>query len=123
MVKCDVLVIEDETTLSEMVRINLISRNISTITAETGTEGLSLALRRHPRVILLDVLLPDIDGWQVCRILKSNTLLWRPAVIFMTAATQKQHKDRALQSGGDGFLEKPFEVVDLIRTVNQHILD
>ncbi|NLE03038.1 MAG: response regulator [Fibrobacter sp.] len=93
--QCDVLVIEDEQTLSELVRINLISRNISTIVAETGLEGISLALRRHPRVILLDIVLPDIDGWQICRFFKNNNLLKSPAIVFMTASTQKKDKEDA----------------------------
>lgn len=114
----DVLVIEDEKALAELVRINLSLRGISVLTAGTGEEGLELAYSEHPKLILLDVRLPDLDGWEICRELKKKTTdHWTPAIVFLTAATQKTDREKAKESGGDGFLEKPFEITDLVGTV------
>ncbi|MFP4164440.1 MAG: response regulator transcription factor [Chitinispirillaceae bacterium] len=118
----DVLVIEDEKALAELVRINLSLRGISVITAGTGEEGLKTAYSDHPRLILLDVRLPDLDGWEICRKLKGETAdSWVPSVIFLTAATQKTDREKAREAGGDGFLEKPFEITDLVGTVKQYL--
>ncbi|MFP4013505.1 MAG: response regulator transcription factor [Chitinispirillaceae bacterium] len=118
----DVLVIEDEKALAELVRINLSLRGVSVITAGTGEEGLELAYSEHPRLILLDVRLPDLDGWEICRELKKKTTdHWMPAIVFLTAATQKTDREKAKEAGGDGFLEKPFEITDLVGTVKQFL--
>ncbi len=118
----NVLVIEDEKALSELVKINLSLRGISVLTADTGEEGLELAYSEHPKLILLDVRLPDLDGWEICRRLKSQKSdHWTPAIVFLTAATQKTDREKAREAGGDGFLEKPFEISDLINTVKSFL--
>lgn len=70
----DVLVIEDEPALAELVKINLTLRGISTLVANSGFEGLRIAQEQKPRVILLDIRLPDVDGWEVCCKIKSGAL-------------------------------------------------
>jgi DNA-binding response OmpR family regulator len=118
----DILVIEDEKTLSELVRINLKLRGFSVDTASSGEEGLEIAYSQHPRLVLLDVRLPDINGWDICRRFKSNTNGWTPRVVFLTAAAQQTDRDKAKQVGGDGFLEKPFEIPELLRIVKESLL-
>ncbi|MDG5814059.1 response regulator [Chitinispirillales bacterium ANBcel5] len=117
----DVLIIEDEKALSELVKVNFTLRNISVIVAQNGSEGIRFAYKHKPKVILLDVRLPDIDGWEICKKLKTGSDNYMPIVVFLTAATQKSDKEMARESGGDAFLEKPFEIKTLLKTVREFL--
>lgn len=90
-------------------------RGYITYTAASGTEGIELA-RKHPvDVILLDVLMPVMDGFEVCKLLKDDAQLRDIPVVFVTALKEdKNNKIRALEAGGDGFLTKPVDEQELV---------
>ncbi|KMQ51007.1 Phosphate regulon transcriptional regulatory protein PhoB (SphR) [Chitinispirillum alkaliphilum] len=116
----NVLIIEDEKVLSELVRVNLVLRGIPVETAYTAQSGLDKAFKIRPDIILLDVRLPDFTGWEVCKKLKSQkTDEWNPVIVFLTAATQASDKKTAKESGGDDFVEKPFEMSELVKKVKE----
>jgi len=71
-------------------------------------------------LILLDARLPDIDGWEVCRRLKSEISVRDIPIVFVTAAAQESDKARAKEAGADGFLAKPFQISDLLKIINQY---
>lgn len=86
-----------------------------TMTASSGSEGLALAKEREPDVILLDILMPEMDGYEVCKRLKSDAALTDVPVVFLTALKGSAGvKLKALESGGEAFLNKPVEHVELI---------
>jgi len=115
----DVVLIDDEEALIELVRVNLMLRGYKIDCASSGEDGIEMVRKKHPSLVLLDIRLPDMDGWQVCRILKNGFDGWKPSVVFLSAATQAQDQEKAREAGGDGFLIKPFEIQELISTVQK----
>ncbi len=113
-----VLVIEDEVIIGELVKINLKMRQINCTVATTGQEGIEMFESQNPSIVLLDIRLPDIDGWDVCKKIKQKNP--DSIVIFMTAATQVKDHEIAEKVGADDFIEKPFDVNALISIVNKH---
>jgi len=86
--------------------------------AQSGAEGLALALAEDPDMILLDIVMPEMNGFEVCQRLKADDRLKAIPVVFMTAdQVDKESRIKALEVGGDGFLRKPFEVEELVAQV------
>ena len=117
----DVVIIDDEDPIVELVCINLSLRGIAVSSASLAEEGIELVMQEHPVLVLLDIRLPDMDGWKVCRILKTELNGGSPAVVFLSAAAQVEDRKRASEAGGDGFLLKPFEIKDLIAVVQKYL--
>jgi DNA-binding response OmpR family regulator len=113
-----VLIIEDEFLIGELVKINLKMRKINCVVATTGQEGIDLFESQNPSIVLLDVRLPDTDGWEVCKKIKQKNR--GSIVIFMTAATQVKDREIAKEVGADDFIEKPFDINELISMVNKY---
>ena len=87
-------------------------------TATNGKNGIELALEKNPDVILLDILMPGMDGYEVCRQLKKDQRLSHIPIVFLTAIKDdKKSRIRALDAGGDGFITKPFEEAELIAQI------
>ena len=82
-------------------------------TTTDGRQGLELALARDPDVILLDIVMPQMDGYEVCQRLKADARLKLIPVVFLTATKNKESRIKALEAGGDGFLTKPLEEAEL----------
>ncbi len=87
-------------------------------TATTGKTGIELALEKNPDVILLDILMPEMDGFEVCRQMKKDPRLSYIPVVFLTALKDdRQSRIRALEAGGEGFITKPFEEAELVAQI------
>jgi len=92
--------------------------NATVLTAVNGKDGIALALAQDPDVILLDVIMPDMDGFEVCAVLKANSKTSAIPVLFLTAIkTNPVARIKALEVGADAFLSKPFDESDLIAQV------
>lgn len=105
-----VLIIEDEPAILLGLKDEL-SQHYEALTAANGTEGLRIALERHPEVILLDLILPDIDGFEVCRQLKEKGI--DSSIIMLTARDQVVDKVKGLELGADDYVTKPFSLEEL----------
>jgi CheY-like chemotaxis protein len=90
-------------------------------TAESGMEALRLADSDPPELILLDVMMPEMDGFECCRQLKNNPLTRDIPVVFMTALSETEDKIRGFEAGGVDYLTKPVEVPELLARVNTHL--
>jgi two-component system OmpR family response regulator len=110
-----VLVVDDEPNIRELVQVALNFHGCSVTTAATGTDALQLAHSASPDLIVLDVLLPDLDGFEVCRRLRSaaNDV----PVIFLTARDTTADTVTGLTIGGDDYITKPFSVEALVARV------
>ena len=114
-----ILVIEDELNIQKLAKVNLTASGYQVLVAPDGEEGLKLAQREHPNLILLDLRLPGMSGWDVLMTLKVNRKLQKIPVIIMTA-TMPQNQDYKFPSMRTaGFLVKPFTVDELLRQVKQ----
>jgi len=103
-----VLVIEDEESILELLRYNLDKVGFTVILAASGEDGLALARRRRPDLILLDLMLPGMDGLEVCRLLKRSSETEHIPVVMLTARGEETDIVTGLELGADDYLTKPF---------------
>lgn len=108
MVKKHVLVIEDDPDLRELVEYNLRRDGYRVTVVETGEEGLQVARRELPDLIVLDVMLPGIDGFEVCKKLKGNSHTDGIQIVMLTARTEESDIVTGLEIGADDYITKPF---------------
>lgn len=109
-----VLVVDDEPDMQSLLSDLLTFSGFEVITAGDGMEGLKLAQQKNPDAILLDIMLPKLDGFQMCRLLKFNERFRTIPVIMLTARNHPKDRDLAEGSGADGYIVKPFETNNLL---------
>ena len=114
-----ILVIEDELNIQKLAKSNLAASGYQVLVAADGEEGLRLAQREHPNLILLDLRLPGMSGWDVLMVLKTNRKLQKIPVIIMTATVPQGGEYKFPSMRTAGFLVKPFHVDELLRQVKQ----
>jgi DNA-binding response OmpR family regulator len=107
-----VLVVEDESSIRGFIRINLNRSGFSVIEAPSGEEALKMACIEHVDIVVLDIMLPGIDGFKVCELLRKE----RPkiGIIMLTARSQDMDKIMGLEYGADDYMIKPFNPMELI---------
>ncbi|MDO5423577.1 MAG: response regulator transcription factor [Eubacteriales bacterium] len=118
--KLHLLLIEDEKNISDFIATTLTAQNYRVTCAYTGSEGLSLAASLCPELVLLDLGLPDMDGLEIIRQIRSWSAL---PILVISARTQEEEKVRALDLGADDYITKPFgtsELMARIRTALRH---
>ncbi len=109
-----VLVIDDERRYRELVELNLVRRGYRVLLAPNALAGLNLFERDAPDLVLLDLMLPDLDGYEVCRRLREYSSV---PVIMLTAKAEEAHKVRGLKLGADDYITKPFGAEELLARV------
>jgi DNA-binding response OmpR family regulator len=112
-----VLVIDDEAPIRLLCRVNLEAEGKEVLEAENGESGLELAWRERPDAILLDVMMPGLDGWKVAERLLEDERTRRIPIIFLTARADIRDQARGLGAGGLDYITKPFNPVDLAAVV------
>jgi CheY-like chemotaxis protein len=113
MGKGRILVVEDDVDISKMLRIYFDSQGYEVLVATRGNEALDICRTKLPNVIVLDINLPDIDGYEVCRILRSNTRTSYVPIIFLTQRDERSDKIAGLELGADDYITKPFDIEEL----------
>lgn len=120
MAKRKILVVDDEKNIVELIHMNLERSGFQVITAYTGAEAISKIMNENPDLVLLDLMLPDIDGLEVCRIIKLNEKTKDIPIIMITAKSEEADKVIGLGLGADDYITKPFGIRELearIKTV------
>ena len=112
-VKTRVLVIDDEAPIRLLCRVNLEAEGINVLEAADGTTGLELARDEQPDVVLLDVMMPGLDGWSVAEEMLEDELTQGIPIIFLTARAEFRDRARGLDIGGVDYVTKPFNPLDL----------
>src|SRR3954463_6657771 len=110
------LIVDDEDNLRSMLAAALRHHGFQVSTAENGREALDLIPRDHPDLVLLDVMMPELDGFEVVRRLRADGD--RTPVLFLTARDATDDKVRGLTLGGDDYLQKPFSLEELAARAN-----
>jgi len=113
-----VLIIEDDKDISNIVRFNLTKEGFETDTAYDGGEGLEMALTTDPDLVLLDLMLPTMDGTEVCKKLREKSNV---PIIILTAKPDEVDKVLGLELGADDYITKPFGLRELIARVKANI--
>lgn len=114
-----VLLVEDEDNIRLFTKINLEREGFEVLEANSGEMGLDIALKYNPDVVILDIMLPGIDGFEVCRLLREK--LPSIGIIMLTAKTQDVDRINGLENGTDDYLSKPFNPVELILRIKSLI--
>ena len=117
--KKKILLVEDEPHLVDMLRIRLQANGYDVICAYDGEEGIALAKKQKPDIILLDLLMPKIDGYQVCSHLKGTSRYAKIPIIVVTAKVHKPDQQKAMECGADAYIAKPFYPGDLLSTIRE----
>ena len=114
-----VLVVDDEAPIRLLCRVNLEAEGMQVLEAADGLAGVEAARAERPDVILLDVMMPGMDGWQVAeRLVEDDTTNHIP-LIFLTARAELRDRARGLELGGVDYITKPFNPVELASVVEQ----
>lgn len=108
-----ILVIDDDQAIAELVRVNLELIGHQVTTAHDGIKGLALAQQNRPDLVVLDVMMPDLDGFTVCQRLRQNPNTHPIPVLMLTALGMTKDKVTGFDSGADDYLVKPFEIPEL----------
>ncbi len=112
-----ILVIDDDPAISELVAVNLEMAGYDVTQAEDGIKGQALALQLQPDLIMLDLMLPRVDGFTVCQRLRRDERTAEIPVLMLTALSQTQNKVEGFNAGADDYLTKPFEVEEMLARV------
>ncbi len=114
MIGSKVLVVEDDRNLLEVLRYNLAKEGFEVLTASDGAQGLETARSNSPDLIILDVMLPKLDGYEVCRILRKETNV---PILMLTARIEETDRVVGLEVGADDYLTKPFSMRELMARI------
>jgi len=113
MAKGRILIVEDDVDISNMLRIYFNGQGYDVQTASRGNDALALTRRQLPQLIVLDIMLPDIDGYTVCRELRQTTRTSHIPIIFLTQRDERSDKIAGLELGADDYITKPFDIEEL----------
>lgn len=121
MGKARLLIVEDDADISNMLRIYFSSHQYEVEIAPRGSEALEKTRHNLPNLIVLDIMLPDIDGFEVCRILRTNIRTSHVPIIFLTQKDERSDKLQGLELGADDYITKPFDIEELKLRVQRAI--
>jgi DNA-binding response OmpR family regulator len=119
--KKKILIVDDEVFIVETVKFALEHAGYECLVAGDGIEAIRLTRENNPDLILLDIMLPKLNGFKVCRLLKFDEKFKHIAIIMMTARTQEKDVALGLETGADEYMTKPFEIDAMLRLVRKHL--
>lgn len=109
-----VILIEDDTLIAEPIARTLKGHGYTVHTAETGKHGLELALSHSPDLVVLDIMLPEMDGWAVCKAIRERSVV---PILMLTALSEEIDRVLGLELGADDYLTKPFSTRELLARI------
>ena len=121
MAKARILVVEDSPTLQLWLKVRLEYHGYTVIQALDGKAGLKMVKSEKPDVVLLDVMMPEMDGIEVCRRIKSDPEIKNIPVIFLSAKAQQKDIDEGLAAGAEAYITKPYESDELLEEIEKFL--
>ncbi|MFH1282969.1 MAG: response regulator [bacterium] len=119
MFKKKILVVEDESDIAENIVVRLEAEGYNTIYASNGKSAIDSSLEEKPDLILLDIMLPKLDGIEVCKVLKSKSKLKNVPILMLTSLNAVGDVEKAFQAGANDYLAKPFEYDRLLSKIRK----
>jgi DNA-binding response OmpR family regulator len=119
--KPKVLIIDDDPSLRRLVQVVFDRDGFETFLANEGSEGIRLALTNPPNIIILDIMMEGLHGFEVCKMLRANSSLRRTAIIIISGKSYKPDIDKAMELGADSYVVKPFSPKDLLEIAVKHM--
>lgn len=117
MAKEKILIVDDEEHIIELLKFNLLNAGYEILTANNGIDAVKIAKAEKPNLLLLDLMLPGIDGFDVCKEIKRNNEMKSTSIIMLTAKGEELDKILGLELGADDYITKPFSVRELLARV------
>lgn len=118
-----ILIVEDDLPTVELLKFTLQSEGFETAVVYEGISALRAVEKEKPDLILLDVMIPGVDGFEVCQLLKHNVKLMHIPVIMVTAKVRKEDRMMGFEKGADDYISKPFDPIELASRVKKLIAD
>ncbi len=116
-----ILVVDDEVDLVETLRFPLEMEGYEVLVSYNGEDGLNKARSESPDLIILDLMLPKLDGYKVCRLLKFDERYKHIPILMLTAKTQEKDRILGMETGANEYLTKPFEIDELINKIKSYL--
>lgn len=116
-----ILIVEDYVNIVEILKMRLESMGFEVISATDGQKGLTLARTEMPDLIILDILLPKMNGYKVCRLLKFDVKFKSIPIIMLTSRETKRHEQLGLETGADAYVYKSDQTGALLKLINQYL--
>ena len=113
-----ILIVEDERDIVELLRYNLRQENFKVDTVRNGADALQRAVDKPPDLILLDLMLPEVDGLIVCRLLKNDPRTKNIPIVMLTAKDEESDRVAGLELGADDYITKPFSPREVVLRIN-----
>lgn len=117
MSKSRVLIVDDEPAILMSLEFLLKKNSFEVFIARNGSEAMQVAEREKPNVVVLDIMMPDVDGYQVCEFIKSQVSLEHTKVIFLSAKGKESDIEKGLSMGADAYMTKPFSTKHLLEQI------
>ena len=119
--KSKVLIIDDSPTIRRIVQSTFEREGFEVSFASDGSEGIRLAFMNPPNVIILDIMMEGLHGFEVCKMLRANSSMRRTAIIIMSGRSYKPDIDMAMELGADAYIVKPFTLEEILKTAIEHM--
>jgi DNA-binding response OmpR family regulator len=116
-----ILIVDDEADLRTVLRFGLEADGFEVLEAGDGEEGLRSAREQHPDLMVLDLMLPKMDGYKVCRALKFDERFRTMPIVILSARSGEQDRQLALTMGADAFVTKPYEMRGLVAVIREKL--
>ncbi len=116
-----ILIVDDEVDLVETVRFPLEMEGFNVLVSYNGEDALNQARKEKPDLILLDLMLPKLDGYKVCRLLKFDERYKNIPILMLTAKTQEKDKALGMETGANDYITKPFDLDRLVEKVKSYL--
>jgi len=116
-----ILIVDDEVDLVETIRFPLEGEGFNVLASYDGEDALNQARKENPDLILLDVMLPKLNGYKVCRLLKFDERYKHIPILMLTAKTQEKDKTLGKETGADEYITKPFDIEELLVKVKSYL--
>jgi two-component system, OmpR family, alkaline phosphatase synthesis response regulator PhoP len=116
-----ILIVDDESDIIDTISFRLQQEGYACITAGDGIEALKKARTENPGLIILDIMLPKMNGYKVSRLLKFDEKYQHIPIIMLTAKTQDSERITGIETGADGYITKPFDLDTLIAMIQKHM--
>jgi DNA-binding response OmpR family regulator len=114
-----ILAVDDDPTILRLLQVNLEMEGHEVLTAGDGHEALARLREAAPEVVLLDVMMPGLDGWQVCEQVRADASIANTPIVFLSARAQESDLARGVEVGADAYVTKPFDPLALVELVER----
>jgi two-component system alkaline phosphatase synthesis response regulator PhoP len=116
-----ILVVDDEVDLAKAISFSLTAEGYTVLVSHNGEDALNQARKENPDLILLDIMLPKLDGYKVCRLLKFDERYKHIPILMLTAKTQEKDKIVGMETGANEYITKPFDVDELTEKIKAYL--